>query len=78
MVMAVAGLAMGCIDTLSNLQLVKIYQKDSAVFLQVRKGLVHVGPNFAPLFVCLYSPTSPLVRNSLRSIVLAMIRYILL
>lgn len=37
MVMAMAGLAMGCIDTLSNMQLVKIYQKDSAVFLQVRQ-----------------------------------------
>lgn len=34
-VMAVAGLAMGCIDTISNMQLVKIYQKDSAIFLQV-------------------------------------------
>lgn len=44
-VMAMAGLAMGCIDTLSNLQLVKIYQKDSAVFLQVRwgKGVPCVG-----------------------------------
>lgn len=37
-VMAVAGLAMGCIDTISNMQLVKIYQKDSAVFLQVSMG----------------------------------------
>uniref|UniRef100_A0A8D2MNK9 Major facilitator superfamily domain containing 4A n=1 Tax=Zonotrichia albicollis TaxID=44394 RepID=A0A8D2MNK9_ZONAL len=37
-VMAVAGLAMGCIDTISNMQLVKIYQKDSAIFLQVREG----------------------------------------
>lgn len=37
-VMAVAGLAMGCIDTIANMQLVKIYQKDSAVFLQVRRG----------------------------------------
>uniref|UniRef100_A0A8D2MLB3 Major facilitator superfamily domain containing 4A n=1 Tax=Zonotrichia albicollis TaxID=44394 RepID=A0A8D2MLB3_ZONAL len=36
--MAVAGLAMGCIDTISNMQLVKIYQKDSAIFLQVRAG----------------------------------------
>lgn len=36
-VMAVAGLAMGCIDTISNMQLVKIYQKDSAIFLQVRQ-----------------------------------------
>ncbi|XP_042740117.1 major facilitator superfamily domain-containing protein 4A isoform X2 [Lagopus leucura] len=34
-VMAVAGLAMGCIDTISNMQLVKIYQKDSAIFLQL-------------------------------------------
>lgn len=36
--MAVAGLAMGCIDTISNMQLVKIYQKDSAIFLQVSRG----------------------------------------
>ncbi|XP_028925715.1 major facilitator superfamily domain-containing protein 4A isoform X3 [Ornithorhynchus anatinus] len=34
-VMAMAGLAMGCIDTISNMQLVKIYQKDSAIFLQL-------------------------------------------
>lgn len=34
-VMALAGLAMGCIDTVANMQLVKIYQKDSAIFLQV-------------------------------------------
>ena len=34
-VMALAGLAMGCIDTVANMQLVRIYQKDSAVFLQV-------------------------------------------
>ncbi|KAL0180773.1 hypothetical protein M9458_023179, partial [Cirrhinus mrigala] len=32
--LAVSGLAMGVIDTISNLQLVKIYQKDSTVFLQ--------------------------------------------
>lgn len=35
--MAIAGLAMGVIDTIANLQLVKLYQKDSAVFLQVRR-----------------------------------------
>lgn len=35
--MAVTGLAMGIIDTISNLQLVKLYQKDSTVFLQVRR-----------------------------------------
>ncbi|XP_078054015.1 major facilitator superfamily domain-containing protein 4A isoform X2 [Mustelus asterias] len=34
-VLAVAGLAMGCIDTIANLQLVRIYQKDSPVFLQL-------------------------------------------
>lgn len=37
-VMALAGLAMGCIDTVANMQLVRIYQKDSAVFLQVSPG----------------------------------------
>lgn len=35
--MAVSGLAMGIIDTIANIQLVTIYQKDSAVFLQVIK-----------------------------------------
>lgn len=33
--MALAGKAMGVIDTIANLQLVKLYQRDSAVFLQV-------------------------------------------
>lgn len=33
--MAVSGLAMGIIDTIANIQLVTIYQRDSAVFLQV-------------------------------------------
>lgn len=33
--MAVSGLAMGVIDTIANIQLVTIYQKDSAIFLQV-------------------------------------------
>ncbi|GLD61356.1 major facilitator superfamily domain-containing protein 4A-like protein [Lates japonicus] len=32
--MALAGKAMGVIDTIANLQLVKLYQKDSAIFLQ--------------------------------------------
>lgn len=35
--MAVSGLAMGVIDTIANIQLVTIYQKDSAIFLQVKK-----------------------------------------
>lgn len=34
--MGLAGKAMGVIDTIANLQLVKLYQKDSAIFLQVR------------------------------------------
>lgn len=34
--MAVSGLAMGIIDTIANIQLVTIYQRDSAVFLQVK------------------------------------------
>lgn len=38
--MAVSGLAMGVIDTIANIQLVTIYQKDSAVFLQVRRLVV--------------------------------------
>lgn len=37
--MAVSGLAMGIIDTIANIQLVTIYQKDSAVFLQVKNTL---------------------------------------
>lgn len=45
-VMAVAGLAMGCIDTISNMQLVKIYQKDSAIFLQVSMEPM------SPLWLC--------------------------
>lgn len=35
--MAIAGSAMGVIDTIANLQLVNLYQKDSAIFLQVRE-----------------------------------------
>lgn len=37
--MAVSGLAMGIIDTIANIQLVTIYQRDSAVFLQVKESL---------------------------------------
>lgn len=36
--MALAGKAMGVIDTIGNLQLVKLYQRDSTIFLQVRGG----------------------------------------
>lgn len=38
--MAVSGFAMGIIDTIANIQLVTIYQKDSAVFLQVNTNSV--------------------------------------
>ncbi|XP_068125672.1 major facilitator superfamily domain-containing protein 4A [Hyperolius riggenbachi] len=49
MVMAIAGLAMGCIDTISNMQLVRIYQQDSAVFLQVLHFFVGFGAFLSPL-----------------------------
>uniref|UniRef100_A0A8D1E2Y9 Major facilitator superfamily domain-containing protein 4A n=1 Tax=Sus scrofa TaxID=9823 RepID=A0A8D1E2Y9_PIG len=48
-VMALAGLAMGCIDTVANMQLVRIYQKDSAVFLQVLHFFVGFGALLSPL-----------------------------
>uniref|UniRef100_UPI003AAF7662 major facilitator superfamily domain-containing protein 4A n=1 Tax=Centroberyx gerrardi TaxID=166262 RepID=UPI003AAF7662 len=51
--MAIAGLAMGVIDTIANLQLVKLYQKDSAVFLQV----------FLHFFIGLGALVSPLVAD---------------
>lgn len=35
--MAMTGGAMGVIDTIANYQLVNLYQKNSAVFLQVRR-----------------------------------------
>ncbi|XP_063811211.1 major facilitator superfamily domain-containing protein 4A isoform X2 [Pseudophryne corroboree] len=49
LVMAVAGLAMGSIDTISNMQLVKIYKQDSAVFLQVLHFFVGFGALLSPL-----------------------------
>ncbi|XP_073904602.1 major facilitator superfamily domain-containing protein 4A isoform X2 [Castor canadensis] len=48
-VMALAGLAMGCIDTVANMQLVRIYQKDSAFFLQVLHFFVGFGALLSPL-----------------------------
>ncbi|TTB41859.1 Cyclin-dependent kinase 18 [Bagarius yarrelli] len=47
--MAVTGLAMGIIDTISNLQLVRLYQKDSAVFLQVLHFFIGLGALLSPL-----------------------------
>lgn len=40
--MAVAGTAMGVIDTIANFQLVKLYQKDSTIFLQVSSPSSHL------------------------------------
>uniref|UniRef100_A0A4X2L6N8 Major facilitator superfamily domain containing 4A n=1 Tax=Vombatus ursinus TaxID=29139 RepID=A0A4X2L6N8_VOMUR len=48
-VIAIAGLAMGFIDTVANMQLVKIYQRDSAVFLQVLHFFVGFGALLSPL-----------------------------
>ncbi|CAO2636856.1 Major facilitator superfamily domain-containing protein 4A, partial [Lemmus lemmus] len=48
-VIALAGLAMGCIDTVANMQLVRIYQKDSAFFLQVLHFFVGFGALLSPL-----------------------------
>ncbi|XP_033977430.1 major facilitator superfamily domain-containing protein 4A [Trematomus bernacchii] len=47
--MAIAGLAMGVIDTISNLQLVKLYQRDSAIFLQALHFFIGVGALVSPL-----------------------------
>ncbi|CAI5777699.1 Hypothetical predicted protein [Podarcis lilfordi] len=64
-VMAVAGLAMGCIDTLSNMQLVKIYQKDSAVFLQALHFFVGFGALLSPLIADPFlSDTNCILTNS--------------
>ncbi|KAM6217348.1 major facilitator superfamily domain-containing protein 4A [Rhynchocyon petersi] len=54
LVMALAGLAMGCIDTVANMQLVKIYQKDSAIFLQVLHFFVGFGALLSPLIADLF------------------------
>ncbi|XP_072281169.1 major facilitator superfamily domain-containing protein 4A [Pyxicephalus adspersus] len=64
-VMAVAGLSMGCIDTISNLQLVKIYKQDSAVFLQVLHFFVGFGALLSPLIADPFlSDTSCIQANS--------------
>ncbi|MBN3312438.1 MFD4A protein, partial [Atractosteus spatula] len=47
--MAVAGLAMGVIDTIANIQLVKLYQKDSAIFLQALHFFIGFGALVSPL-----------------------------
>ncbi|KAM9830921.1 major facilitator superfamily domain-containing protein 4B-like [Syngnathus typhle] len=47
--MAVSGLAMGVIDTIANIQLVSVYQKDSAVFLQALHFFIGFGALVSPL-----------------------------
>ncbi|XP_056588202.1 major facilitator superfamily domain-containing protein 4B [Triplophysa dalaica] len=47
--MAVSGLAMGFIDTIANIQLVSIYKKDSAMFLQVLHFFIGLGALISPL-----------------------------
>ncbi|TSM04895.1 Major facilitator superfamily domain-containing protein 4B [Bagarius yarrelli] len=55
--MAVSGLAMGIIDTIANIQLVVLYQKDSAIFLQALHFFIGFGallPVPIAVFVLLY------------------------
>ncbi|XP_062272192.1 major facilitator superfamily domain-containing protein 4A [Scomber scombrus] len=47
--MAIAGKAMGVIDTIANLQLVKMYQRDSAIFLQALHFFIGLGALVSPL-----------------------------
>ncbi|XP_037535003.1 major facilitator superfamily domain-containing protein 4A [Nematolebias whitei] len=49
MAMALAGTAMGVIDTIGNLQLVKLYQKDAAIFLQALHFFIGLGAMVSPL-----------------------------
>ncbi|XP_073722197.1 major facilitator superfamily domain-containing protein 4A-like [Misgurnus anguillicaudatus] len=63
--LAVSGLAMGVIDTISNLQLVKIYQKDSTVFLQALHFFVGLGALVSPLIADPFlSETNCVITNS--------------
>ncbi|XP_034544663.1 major facilitator superfamily domain-containing protein 4A [Notolabrus celidotus] len=47
--MAIAGSSMGVIDTIANRQLVKLYQKDSATFLQALHFFIGLGALVSPL-----------------------------
>ncbi|XP_056131005.1 major facilitator superfamily domain-containing protein 4A [Lampris incognitus] len=47
--LALTGTAMGLIDTIANQQLVKLYQKDSAVFLQALHFFIGLGALVSPL-----------------------------
>ncbi|XP_030634141.1 major facilitator superfamily domain-containing protein 4A [Chanos chanos] len=63
--MAVSGLAMGVIDTISNLQLVRIYQKNSTIFLQALHFFVGLGALVSPLIADPFlSETNCVLANS--------------
>ncbi|XP_062843249.1 major facilitator superfamily domain-containing protein 4A [Trichomycterus rosablanca] len=63
--MAVTGLAMGIIDTISNLQLVKLYQRDSTVFLQALHFFIGLGALLSPLIADPFlSETDCIIGNS--------------
>ncbi|XP_060750257.1 major facilitator superfamily domain-containing protein 4B [Tachysurus vachellii] len=47
--MAVSGLSMGIIDTIANIQLVALYKKDSAIFLQALHFFIGFGALVSPL-----------------------------
>ncbi|CAN9512146.1 unnamed protein product [Ophioblennius macclurei] len=47
--MALAGKAMGVIDTIANVELVKLYQKDAAIFLQALHCFIGLGALVSPL-----------------------------
>ncbi|CAL8340402.1 unnamed protein product [Lota lota] len=49
--MVLAGTAMGVVDTIANLQLVKLYQKDSTIFLQFLHFFIGLGALVVPLLV---------------------------
>ncbi|XP_062401035.1 major facilitator superfamily domain-containing protein 4A [Sardina pilchardus] len=62
--MAVAGLAMGIIDTIANFQLVKLYQKDSTVFLQALHFFVGLGALLSPLIADPFLSETPCVLSN--------------
>nr|XP_055044389.1 major facilitator superfamily domain-containing protein 4B [Misgurnus anguillicaudatus] len=62
--MAVSGLALGFIDTIANIQLVSIYQKDSAIFLQALHFFIGLGALLSPLIADPFLSEFSLSNNS--------------
>uniref|UniRef100_A0A673HTX4 Major facilitator superfamily domain-containing protein 4B-like n=1 Tax=Sinocyclocheilus rhinocerous TaxID=307959 RepID=A0A673HTX4_9TELE len=62
--MAVSGLAMGIIDTIANIQLVSIYKKDSAIFLQALHFFIGLGALVSPLIADPFISEHCLASNS--------------